>query len=469
MDPKHQPADSSGIIRNVLFIKLLSEVQKLSYTKPPPKGFICGVYVCGAFFIPLFKPILQNPTMKVCIIGGGLAGLSAALRLKERHEVDIFEKKGHLGGCLSSHHIDTYWIEQFYHHCFSGDRHLLDLFSQLHISDRLEWRKGTTGYYANNTIYPLNTPLEILRYPLLSPTDKLRLALLTMRSKRTDPASLDDITAPEYIISEVGKRTYESFFQPLLTSKFGPMSEKVSAAWLIGRIAIRSDRGLSGERLGYLKGGFQVFLDALADEVGGDCTIRLHDPVIHMAKNTEGWRVNGQRYDAVLSTVPPQVLTSIGGPMLPPVPYQGAACLTLGMEEEYTQGIYWLNMKDPGSFGAVISHTNFIPVERYGEHIVYLASYFTGTLPAQAGHLMREEFCNTFSIPSSQVHWERFTVEPLAGPIFTTGYRNLIPHYQEKGLYFAGMFSASNYPERSMEGSVVAGYRAAEAISEGGT
>ncbi|HNO07128.1 MAG TPA: hypothetical protein PKJ03_00215, partial [Methanoregulaceae archaeon] len=65
MDPKHQPADSFGIIRNVLFIKLLSEVQKLSYTKPPPTAFICGVYVCGAFFIPLFKPILQNPTMKV--------------------------------------------------------------------------------------------------------------------------------------------------------------------------------------------------------------------------------------------------------------------------------------------------------------------------------------------------------------------------------------------------------------------
>ncbi|MDD1711433.1 MAG: NAD(P)-binding protein, partial [Methanoregulaceae archaeon] len=117
--------------------------------------------------------------MKVCIIGGGLAGLSAALRLKERHEVDIYEKKGHLGGCLASHHIDTYWIEQFYHHCFSGDRNLLELFSLLNISDRLEWRKGTSGYYAHDTIYPLNTPLEILRYPLLSTLDKLRLALLT--------------------------------------------------------------------------------------------------------------------------------------------------------------------------------------------------------------------------------------------------------------------------------------------------
>ena len=405
--------------------------------------------------------------MKVCIIGGGLAGLSAALRLKERHEVDIYEKKGHLGGCLASHHIDTYWIEQFYHHCFSGDRNLLELFSLLNISDRLEWRKGTSGYYAHDTIYPLNTPLEILRYPLLSTLDKLRLALLTIRSKRTDPSSLDGITAHEYILSEVGQRTYEAFFQPLLTSKFGTMSENVSAAWLIGRIAIRSDRGLSGERLGYLKGGFQVFLDALTAEVGRDCTVRLHDPVTLLAKNMDGWRVNGQHYDAVLSTIPPQALTPLGGPALPQVPYQGAACLTLGMEEEYTRGIYWLNVKDPGPFGAVITHTNFIPVDRYGEHIVYLASYFSGTLPAKAGTVMREEFCKRFSVPSSSIHWERFTVEPLAGPVFITGYRNLIPRYQEKGLFFAGMFSPSNYPERSMEGSVLAGYQAAAAISEG--
>ena len=405
--------------------------------------------------------------MKVCIIGGGLAGLSAALRLKERHEVDIYEKKGHLGGCLASHHIDTYWIEQFYHHCFSGDRNLLELFSLLNISDRLEWRKGTSGYYAHDTIYPLNTPLEILRYPLLSTLDKLRLALLTMRSKRTDPSSLDGITAHEYILSEVGQRTYEAFFQPLLTSKFGTMSENVSAAWLIGRIAIRSDRGLSGERLGYLKGGFQVFLDALTADVGRDCTVRLHDPVTLLSKNMDGWRVNGQHYDAVLSTIPPQALTPLGGPALPPVPYQGAACLTLGMEEEYTRGIYWLNVKDPGPFGAVITHTNFIPVDRYGEHIVYLASYFSGTLPAKAGTVMREEFCKRFSVPSSSIHWERFCVEPLAGPVFITGYRNLIPRYQEKGLFFAGMFSPSNYPERSMEGSVLAGYQAAAAISEG--
>ncbi len=59
--------------------------------------------------------------MKIGIIGGGLTGLVAASRLAQEHEVDLFEKMPYLGGCLSSYHIKDYWIERFYHHCFSGD------------------------------------------------------------------------------------------------------------------------------------------------------------------------------------------------------------------------------------------------------------------------------------------------------------------------------------------------------------
>lgn len=41
-----------------------------------------------------------------------------------------------------------------------------------------------------------------------------------------------------------------------MKSKFGENAENISAAWLIGRVKIRSDRGKEGEKLGYLRGGF---------------------------------------------------------------------------------------------------------------------------------------------------------------------------------------------------------------------
>jgi protoporphyrinogen oxidase len=55
-------------------------------------------------------------------------------------------------------------------------------------------------------------------------------------------------------------------------------------------------------------------------------------------------------------------------------------------------------------------------------------------------------------------------VDPHAGPVYTTGYRSLIPSYEQQGLYMAGMFSLPNYPERSMEGSVKAGKEVADCV-----
>jgi protoporphyrinogen oxidase len=403
--------------------------------------------------------------MKIGVIGGGLTGLVAAYRLVRDHEVDLFEKMPFLGGCLSSYNVNDYWIERYYHHCFSGDSGLFALINELGLSDTLEWKTGTTGYFASNRIYPLNTPLQILLYPHLSLIDKAKLARLTFTAKKTDLKTLDDIPAEQYIIQHLGKNLYSSFFEPLLKSKFGEQRKEVSAAWLFSRIAIRSDRGASGEHLGYMNGGFHQLIDALEKSIlsnGG--VIRKQTPVSEVSRDNGTWKANGIQYDTLISTIPPQKLERMGGPGLFPVPYQGAACMTLALEREVTEGIYWLNMKDAAPYGAVVAHTNFIPFKRYGEHIVYLASYFTGTVPPNLDSRMLEDFCTRFSVTRNEIHWYKMAVDPWAGPVYTTGYRSLIPAYEHHGLFLAGMFSLTNYPERSMEGSIRAGSEVAQCI-----
>jgi len=403
--------------------------------------------------------------MKIGVIGGGLTGLVAANRLVQDHDVDLFEKMPYLGGCLSSYEVNDYWIERYYHHCFSGDTNLFALLTETGLSDKLEWKTGTTGYFANNRIYPLNTPLQILLYPELSLLDKAKLAGLTMRAKKTDLKTLDDIPAEQYIIRHLGKNIYSSFFEPLLKSKFGERRREVSAAWLFSRIAIRSDRGVSGERLGYLNGGFHQLIDALERTfVRNGGVIRKQNPVTSISRSNGTWEANSVRYDTIISTIPPGELARIGGPALPDIPYQGAACMTIALGREVTGGIYWLNMKDAAPYGAVVAHTNFIPFTRYGEHIVYLASYFSGTVPPHLDIRMLEDFCTRFSVTKDEIHWNRMAVDPWAGPVYTTGYRSLIPAYEQKGLFVAGMFSPTNYPERSMEGSIRAGSEVAKSI-----
>ena len=403
--------------------------------------------------------------MKIGIIGGGLTGLVAANRLVSGHEIDLFEKMPYLGGCLSSYNVNDYWIERYYHHCFSRDTSLFALISELGLSGELEWRTGTTGYFAGNRIFPLSTPFQILAYPELSFLDKIKLGLLTLKAKKTDLITLDDVPADQYIINHLGKNIYSSFFEPLLKSKFGDRRKDVSAAWLFSRIAIRSDRGISGEHLGYMKGGFHRIIDALEQSiVSQEGRIQKHSPVSSVSPRNGAWEINGTRYDAIISTIPPQELGRVGGPVVPPIPYQGAACMTLAIDRDVTGGIYWLNMKDPAPYGAVVSHTNFIPADRYGERIVYLASYFSGVVPLNLDALMLNDFCTRFSLAKKEIHWHKMALDPWAGPVYTIGYRSLIPSYEQRGLFMAGMFSRPNYPERSMEGSIRAGSEVAECL-----
>jgi protoporphyrinogen oxidase len=405
--------------------------------------------------------------MKVCILGGGLCGLVASLHLSKTSDVTLLERARELGGCLSSYRLDGAWVERFYHHCFAGDSHLLSLLSEVGLSDRLEWLKGTTGSFAEGKIYPLNTPLEILRYPYLSALDKARLALFTRGAWRQKLEDLDMITARDFIVDRLGEKIYSQFFRPLLRSKFGDREDKVSAGWLVSRVAIRSNRGLSGERLGYLRGGFHLLVEHLVEIASKQgCTIETGTPATRLERKDGGWVVNGTRYDRVLSTIPPQEVTRIGGPDLPAIPYQGAACMTLGIDRDVTGGVYWLNMKDPAPYGAVVSHTNFIPPERYDGRILYLASYFQGTMDPGLPGKMVDDFCSRFGVAPGSIRWKKMAVEPFAGPVYITGYRSHIPAYEERGLFLAGMFSPPNYPERSMEGSIIAGTEVARRMEE---
>lgn len=408
--------------------------------------------------------------MKVCILGAGLTGLAAALRLAGKFEVVIFEKNEVPGGCLASKNYGNYTLEILYHHCFSGDNELFELLETLSLKDDLIWLKGSTGYYMGGKLHPLTTPLEILKYPCLTLMQKAKLGVFVLSSRRIDVDALDTITARDYLVAKVGEEIYNAFFVPLLKSKFGPMKDDVSAAWLMSRIAIRSDRGAQGERLGYLKGGWHLLIDAVVERLkNSGVEIRLNTPATQIQKSNDTWTVNGEEFDVVLSTLPPDITRDLlDDPnlvALPEVVYQSAGCMTLGLNSDPTNGIYWTNMGDEAPYGAVVTHTNFVPFEWYKEHVVYLASYFKGEPENNLKEKMLDDFCSRFSIDRNAIRYAELYIDKYAGPVYITGYKQNIPKiHVGDNFYIAGMFSKENYPERSMEGSVRAGNLAAAEI-----
>ncbi|MEA1905515.1 MAG: NAD(P)/FAD-dependent oxidoreductase [Euryarchaeota archaeon] len=436
--------------------------------------------------------------MKTIIIGGGLTGLAAAYKLLKNRvsDVTIIEKDMEPGGMAASYHIGDYHIEKYYHHIFESDTELISLITDMGLGKDLRWLKGTTGYHINGKIYPMNTPLELLRSPL-SVVDLMWLARIVLAIKwKKDVSGLDDVTAKEWILDNAGNSVYERFFEPLLRSKFGNNHDRVSAAWLFGRIRIRSNRSASGERLGYLRGGFYRFIKRLTDsiiEMGGEVRTACEVSGILVAGGAVcGVCVSGGEYgkpdcDVVISTVPPHTLSRLvrtgaganegagsGFQGMADVPYQGTACALFGMDKPLLNNTYWLNIKSDVPFGAVVEHTNFLPVADYGEHLVYVTAYLQDA-DDQRWRCTEQEVIDSYlsglerlfpDFSKNNVRWWRITRHIDTAPVYLTGYARNIPPYSTDltGLYLAGMFSDANYPERSMNGSILAGFECADEI-----
>lgn len=404
--------------------------------------------------------------MRIAIIGAGLTGLSAALQLKEHADITLFEKSD-IGG-LASSYCPGYCIEKFYHHCFSGDQILIDTLKKLGLSNKLQWKTARVGYAVENHVYPLNTPFEILRYPYMSLSEKAKLALFTLKSRNRDFKVEDDVSAVDKIKEELGEDLFTNFFLPLLKSKFGESYGEVSYAWLLARVAIRSNRKYRGEQLGYLKGGFHQMIEKMAQDVD------IKTGEVSISKDG-GFTVGSEDFDAVIYTGPlPQLEPQLReAAKLPHIRYQSSVCALIGSRKSVTDDIYWINVRDELTFGAMVEHTNFMPLEDYGEHLIYLASYSTpeGWLYTQTDEDLKNNYIKDiekFGLRKEDINWINIFRSTYSGPIYEKGYLSRITPYRTpvKGFYVAGMTSMPNYPERSMNGSIRSGMEVAQVVKK---
>jgi len=308
--------------------------------------------------------------------------------------------------------------------------------------------------------------LKSFAIPLLTLSEKIRLARFTLRSRKLNYEDFDDVGVIDGIREELGDGLLERFFMPLLRSKFGENAEKVSYAWLLGRVAIRSNRKLSGEEIGYIRHGFHQLVDRMAEGL----EIRFERARIRKASK---WEVNGEQFDAVVYTAPIPELGELAEKLgIPEIRYQSSVCGLIGAEESLTDDIYWTNMVDRLSFGAVIEHTNFMPFDDYGIHLIYLASYSTpdGYLFNLNDDGIEKLFLSDLKklgFNTDSIKWIKIFRAKYSGPIYEKGYRKKITPYRvADGFYIAGMTSKPNYPERSMNGSIKAGHEVAEQVKK---
>jgi protoporphyrinogen oxidase len=304
---------------------------------------------------------------RVAVIGAGPMGLAAAYDLMHAGaQVSVYERDNRIGGMSAFTELDGTRIERYYHFICRPDQTLFDWLRSFALEDRLKWVDTYMGFYFRGRLYDWGGPLALLRFPGLSLLQKLRFACHIMKAKSiSDWRPYDAFSSTEWLVRWIGKGAYDVMWKALFHYKFYELEDSLSAAWLgtrIKRVAL-SRRNIFQERLGYVEGGSEVLLEAIANRLRqGGARIELEAAVQKVlvepagaGGRVVGLRVGGteERFDRVISTIPLPYLSRL----VPDLPAEekakidairnvGVVCVLLKLRRPFTRN-FWMNINDP--------------------------------------------------------------------------------------------------------------------------
>jgi len=326
------------------------------------------------------------------VVGGGLLGVTLALRLAEAGErVTLYERAPELGGLASAWTLgDVVW-DRHYHVTLLSDGRLRNLLSELGLESEVHWVVTRTGCYTDGRLYSVSNAVEFVRFPPLRLLDRFRLGATVLYASRVrDWERLEEIGVEEWLGRLSGSRALTKFWRPLLRSKLGDNYREASAAFIwavIQRLYAARRSGLKREMFGYVPGGYARVLARLASRLSeAGVQVRLGLPVEQVGSEGGPYvRHTGgaDRYDEVVVTVAaPLVARLVEGlsaaerEALTGVRYQGIVCASLLLTRPLSP-FYVTNITDEGfPFTGVIEMTALVdPAEFGGRHLVYLPCY----------------------------------------------------------------------------------------------
>lgn len=278
---------------------------------------------------------------RIAIIGGGVAGLSAAFYLEKARrngaalQWTLFEKSNRLGGVLKTEQREGFVLESGADSFLSAKPEAAQLCRELGLGDQLigsnEGRK--TYILVKGKLVPIPQGLEFMvptqilpmaTTPLFSFGTKLRMAMELFSSARKDAG---DESVGAFVRRHFGQEMVDRVAEPLLAGVYGGDVEALSIRAVLPRFAemerdhgslVRATLKAKAKRTATkpqpmftsLRNGMQQMTDELVAALPPE-SIRLQQQEISVRQVNDDWQVESsgmqERFQAVLLAVPAPV------------------------------------------------------------------------------------------------------------------------------------------------------------------
>jgi oxygen-dependent protoporphyrinogen oxidase len=281
---------------------------------------------------------------RIAIIGGGIAGLSAAFYLEKARQScaplqwTLFEKSERLGGVIRTEQRDGFVLEAGPDSFLSAKPEAARLCQELGIDSQLISSNDAgrkTYILVKGRLVPIPQGLEFMvptriwpmaTTPLFSFSTKLRMAAELFSSA---PKNAGDESVGDFVRRHFGQEMVDRVAEPLLAGVYGGNAERLSIRAVLPRFAemereygslVRATLQAKAKaktlaRPGAkpqplftsLRNGMQQIVDALVSTLP-QASIRLQQQDISIRQINDGWQIESagiqERFQAVLLAVP---------------------------------------------------------------------------------------------------------------------------------------------------------------------
>ncbi|MDK2123914.1 hydroxysqualene dehydroxylase HpnE [Parachitinimonas caeni] len=424
-------------------------------------------------------------TSRVAIIGGGYAGMAAAVELAAAgRQVAVFEAGKVLGGRARRLDVDGLVLDNGQHLVVGAYRELLRLMTQVGIDEASAFLRqpldlslhGQFSLRCPRLPAPLHVAAALLFARGLSLSERWQIVRAMEAAKRSGYRLQQDCSVAQWV-TDTGQspQVLQRMWEPLTLAALNTPVNVASAQVLLN--VLRDSLGASRAASDFLLPRLDLsttFPDAAAryiEQRGGQ--VRLGVMARHLQRLDDGWQFegsDGQTFDTLICALPPHRASMLLG-ALPPL-----SGLCAQLDNWHYQPIYTVYLRYPpqcrlpkpiqGMLGGYVQWL-FDRSDTHGQPGVLAAVISADGPHAQLGRdalakAVAAEIRAAFPGFAAPL-WHQVIAEKRATFACTPGLQRPANATGLPGLWLAGDYTAGDYPA-TLEGAVRSGVQAAGLI-----